>query len=91
MKVKACPSTDTVRGILQERITADREYLVGQQSKLDAITGGTSSLYKPGEQTERRILTEAIVIAKEHLATRETEMILLQSHTAPSVMVEIDV
>ncbi len=91
MKIKACPSIDTVRGILQERITADREYLVGKESALSQLLNNSSSLYKPGEETERRILRDAIGIAKAGLVRRETEMVVLQSHTAPSVMVEIDV
>ncbi len=91
MKVKACPSIDTVRGILQERINTEREYLVGQQSALDALTSNTSSLYKPNEETEKRILRDSITSAKLSVSQRETEMILLQSHTAPRVLVEIDV
>ncbi len=91
MKIKACPSIDTVRGILQEHITADREYLVGKESALDAITSNSSSPYKPGEETERRVLREAITLAKAKLHNREAEMTVLQSHTAPSVMVEIEV
>ncbi len=91
MKVKACPSIDTVRSILQEHITADKEYLVGKESSLSQLLNNSSSLYKPGEETERRILRESIGLAKATLARRETEMILLQSHTAPRILVEIEV
>jgi len=91
LKIKACPSIDTVRCILQERITAEKEYLVGKRSALDSLNTGTSSPYKPGEETEKRILREHISLSEGYLRSRETEMILLQSHTAPRVLVEIEV
>ncbi len=91
MKIKACPSIDTVRGILQERITSEREYLVGQQSKLDELVGNKSSIYSPGRETETKLIRSAILMGEESLKARETEMILLQSHQAPRILVEIDV
>jgi hypothetical protein len=91
LKIKACPSIDTVRGILQERINSEREYLVGTQSAYDKLTNCSSSLYKPNEETEKRSLLQSIKLSTDSLRSRETEMILLQSHTAPRVLVEIDV
>ncbi len=84
MKVKACPSIDTVRGILQERVTAEREYLVGQSSKLSGLTGDYMT-------AEKSSLANCIKESELRLHARETELILLQSHTAPRVLVEIDV
>ncbi len=91
MKVKACPSIETVRGILQERIDQEREYLVGQKSKLDELTSNKSSLYSPGRETETKLVRAAIILGSDTLRARETEMVLLQSHTAPRVLVEIEV
>ncbi len=92
MKVKATPKIETVRGILQERITQEREYLVGHTSALEALTsGGATALYSPGKETEKRSLQQAIRLSEQSLKQRETEMILLQSHGAPRVLVEIEV
>lgn len=91
MKIKACPSIDSVRSIVQERLNTEREYLVGAQSAYDALNSGTSSLYKPNEETEKRSLLANIKTHKAYVALRETELALLQSHTAPRVLVEIEI
>ncbi len=91
MKVKACPSIDTVRSILQERITDTRKLLDDDNTELAKLTGANQVVYNPYHDSNVAKLRSGITARTEYLKLRESEMAILESHVAPKVLVEIDV
>jgi hypothetical protein len=90
MKLKICPDSGTVRNILAKRIDEETALLAEDNALYAKKTGTTQMIHNPYHDAEVISLRTSIDRRKSYLKDRQTELALLESHSAPKVLVEIE-
>ncbi len=91
LKIKIMPETKTVREILQDRIDSESKILDDNNSALAKLTAAESGLYNIYAEREILDMKATVKNRTEYINDRKTELMLLDAHSAPRTLVEIDV
>ncbi len=91
MKLRIYPTKAVVLEMYNKRLSEQRAHLVEEQDELVKLEAGTNSaFYNPYSNTEIADTKRLVIMHTENIQALEETISIVESHSPPEVMVEMD-
>lgn len=92
MKLKLCPSKQSVLDILSASLGSARAKLFSESEELTNLESGKSGshLYNPYADTKIAVAKDLVAALSADVERLEQQIAMVNNHEAPKVMVEMD-
>lgn len=90
MRLKICPTKESIKNILTERIGTEQRLLAEEETELARLTAKDQMVYNPYNENVITSTKSSIHSRTEYIRDRTLELGLLDAHEAAKCMVEIE-